>query len=195
MQATGSEHQAVLDFWFGAPGTSEYGTQRKAWFVKNADFDHQIRGRFLGLHVRAHAGELAHWEDQPDSLLALIIVLDQFSRNLFRQRAQAFASDARALACARLMVARGWDMRLLPVQRGFVYLPYEHAEDLAVQDEAVRLFERVLEDPLLAELPVWARKHHDVIRRFGRFPHRNQILGRPSTEEELAFLRQPGSRF
>ena len=189
------EWQEVLDFWFGAPGSAEFGTQRDLWFVKKDAFDAQIHQRFLSLHARAHAGDLVHWQEEPGSLLALIVVLDQFSRNLFRGQAASFAGDAQALACARLMVARGWDLRLSPVQRVFVYLPYEHCENLPTQEEALGLFERILEDPQLAGQLDWARKHHEVIRRFGRFPHRNQILGRVSTPEEVAFLAQPGSRF
>jgi len=189
------EWHDVLDFWFGVPGTPEYGTQRDIWFVKKDATDAQIRERFLGLHARAHAGDLVHWQDEPGSLLALIVVLDQFSRNLFRGQATSFASDAQALAGARLMVARGWDLQLPTVQRAFVYLPYEHCENLPTQEEALRLFERVLDDPQGAGLLDWARKHHEVIRRFGRFPHRNQILVRVSTPEEIAFLAQPGSRF
>jgi uncharacterized protein (DUF924 family) len=189
------DYRQVLDFWFGAPGTETYGRQRKEWFVKDEAFDARIRERFLGLHGRAHAGELKAWEADPDGLLALILVLDQFSRNMFRDTPRSFASDAAALACARKMVERGWDMDLAPVQRSFVYLPYEHTENLVTQDEALRLFKRVLEDSALADLPEWARKHREVIRRFGRFPHRNAILGRESTPEEEEFLRQPGSRF
>jgi uncharacterized protein (DUF924 family) len=189
------DYRQVLDFWFGAPGTEIHGRQRQEWFVKDEAFDAQIRERFLGLHGRAQAGELKAWEADPDGLLALIVVLDQFSRNMFRGTPRSFASDAAALACARKMVERGWDMDLAPVQRSFVYLPYEHTENLVTQDEALRLFKRVLEDPSLAELPEWARKHREVIRRFGRFPHRNAILGRESTPEEEEFLRQPGSRF
>jgi len=189
------DYREVLDFWFGAPGSEDHGRQRKEWFVKDAAFDAQIRERFAALHGRAHAGELKHWDASPEGLLALIVVLDQFSRNMYRDTPQSFASDAQALAAARKMVERGWDMDLPPVLRSFVYLPYEHSENLVTQDEALRLFQRVLEDPALADLPEWARKHREVVRRFGRFPHRNAILGRESTPEEEEFLREPGSRF
>lgn len=191
-----SDSQAVLDFWFGAPGTPAHGTQRKEWFVKDAAFDAQIRERFLALHARADAGGLAAWEGAPESLLALIIVFDQFPRNMFRDTPRAFASDARALAAARRMVERGWDTRLPALQRGFVYLPFEHCEDLAAQEEALRLFGKLAaEEPASAESLEWARKHHEVVQRFGRFPHRNAILGRASTPQEEEFLREPGSRF
>jgi len=187
--------RAVLDFWFGVPGSAQYGRPRAEWFVKKPAFDAEIRARFLDLHGRADAGALAHWADHAHGLLALIVLLDQFPRNMFRGQPGAFASDTAALTNARLMVARGWDLQLPPVMRGFVYLPYEHSESLAAQEEALRLFERVLEDPALADWPAWARKHHEVIRRFGRFPHRNQVLGRASTPDEIEFLRQPGARF
>jgi uncharacterized protein (DUF924 family) len=185
----------VLEFWFGPRGSADYGQARKEWFVKDPAFDEQIRARFGALHARAQAGELKSWEDDPDGLLALTVLFDQFSRNMYRDTPRAFASDAQALACARKMVERGWDMDLPPVVRAFVYLPYEHSEHLVNQDEGLRLFQRVLDDPAQAETVEWARKHREVIRRFGRFPHRNAILGRESTPEEEAFLREPGSRF
>lgn len=190
-----ADDQRVLDFWFGTPGARGYGAERKEWFVKKPAFDAQIRARFQALHARAHAGACAAWRDNPSSLLALIIVLDQFSRNMYRDTPAAFASDPAALAAARLMIANGWDARLMPAARHFVYLPFEHSEDLAAQEESMRLFAAAAVDPDKDEGVDWARKHHDIIRRFGRFPHRNAILGRPSTPEELAFLKQPGSRF
>lgn len=195
MNGAAGQWQEVLDFWFGAPGTAGYGQPRKAWFVKKPAFDAQVRDLFLGLHAAGHAGELAQWQESAHSLLALIILLDQFPRNMFRDRPESFASDPQALAAARLMVARGWDAQLPPVMRGFVYLPYEHAEDAAVQAESLRLFGALPAGEERDELLQWARKHHEVIGRFGRFPHRNRILGRISTPEEAAFLKQPGSRF
>ena len=128
-------------------------------------------------------------------LIALLIVLDQFPRNMFRGTPRAFAADARALALARDAVGRGFDEVLLPVQRWFVYLPFEHAEDLAMQRESLRLFERLATDAAGAGTLTYAMRHYAVIERFGRFPHRNAILGRASTPEELAFLAQPGSSF
>jgi uncharacterized protein (DUF924 family) len=187
--------EEVLDFWFGAPGAPEHGAPRKEWFAKHPEFDALVRERFLGLHARAVAGELDDWQAEPRSLLALIIVLDQFSRNLYRGQAQAYAADAAALFYARRMVERGWDADLAPVMRSFVYMPFEHSENLAVQKASLKLFEQVLEDPRLADLPGWAKKHYDVICRFGRFPHRNEMLGRESTAEELRFLQQHGSNF
>ncbi len=187
--------QEVLDFWFGAPGSPERGKPRAVWFKKTDAFDQEVRARFLAVHELAVDGKLEAWQETPHALLALIIVCDQFPRNMFRNDARAFATDARALAAAQLMVERGWDMRIAPIERQFVYLPFEHAEDLAMQRRSLELFERVTEDPALADLPAWARKHFDVIARFGRFPHRNAILGRVSTPAELEFLRLPGSSF
>ena len=192
---TRQEAREVLDFWFGAATSGAYGTARKEWFRKDAAFDALIADRFAALHARLERGESTGWDDAPDALLARIVVLDQLSRNMFRDTPRAYASDAIALACARLMVERGWDMDVLPVQRMFVYLPYEHSEQLADQDLCVELMQRVAVDPALADMPQWAEKHRVVVARFGRFPHRNAILGRSSTPEEIEFLRQPGSSF
>jgi uncharacterized protein (DUF924 family) len=188
--------QVVLDFWFGASDAPEYGATRKEWFVKDREFDAQVRERFFEHHKRALAGELDDWQGTPEGLLALIVTLDQFPRNMFRNQAEAFASDALALHYARRMVERGWDEELLPVMRSFVYLPFEHGESLALQKASVALFERlVLADPKLDDMLAYARRHFDVITRFGRFPHRNQALGRDSSADEIAFLSKPGSSF
>jgi len=181
----------VLDFWFGAPGSVEYGKSHEAWFKKSDAFDAQIRERFLPGYEEAASGRLAHWRDSPLTLLALIIVLDQFPRNMFRESPRAFATDAMALDAARRMTALGWDVRLNAVQRQFVYLPFEHAENLDAQRTSLQLFGTLDNDGLLE----WARKHYVIIERFGRFPHRNAVLGRASTPEETEFLLQPGSRF
>jgi uncharacterized protein (DUF924 family) len=172
--------QDVLDFWFGA--------DRKAWFEKNPAFDAEIRSRFLPLYERAAAGALQAWREDPTSCLALVILLDQFPRNMFRGSARAFAADALAREAARTIVERGWDKSLSPDERTFVYLPFEHSEALEDQELAMRLFEG---NPNFE----WARKHWEIIRRFGRFPHRNAALGRESTPEEIAFLKEPGSNF
>jgi uncharacterized protein (DUF924 family) len=189
------EAAAVLAFWFGEPGSPEHGKSRAAWFAKDAAFDAQIRQRFLALHASAALGERDRWRGSPDTLLALVIVLDQFSRNLHRDDARAFSQDAAALAAAQEMIARGWDRGLLPVERQFVYLPFEHAEDLALQDRAIELFTALEAFPETSGLTQWAEKHRVIIRRFGRFPHRNAALGRASTPEEVAFLKEPGSGF
>ncbi len=188
--------EAVLDFWFGAPTSAEFGHARKAWFAKDDAFDQTIRERFGALIEQALRGELEAWADDARSALAQILLLDQFTRNAFRGTARAFAGDARALAAASRMVGARQDEALPPFMRAFVYLPFEHAEGLAMQDEAVRLFKRLVaggDDP--QKLLDYAQRHRAMIERFGRFPHRNEILGRHSTAEEIAYLKQPGSGF
>ena len=188
--------QQVLDFWFGASDTPEHGRSRDVWFRKDAAFDRQIAGRFGGLIEAALAGDLAHWRRDASSALAQIVVLDQFTRNVFRDQPRAFSGDARALAAARAMLAAGQHAALSPVERAFVYMPFEHAEDLAAQDESLRLFAELASvAPELESMLDYARRHHAVIARFGRFPHRNALLGRASSAAELAFLQEPGSRF
>jgi uncharacterized protein (DUF924 family) len=186
----------VMDFWFGRHGDRARDTPRRQWFEKSDAFDAMINDRFGTLIPRAIAGELQAWSADPEGAVAQILVLDQFTRNVFRGRAQAFAGDARALAAAREMVNAGTDRSLPGVQRQFVYLPFEHAEDLAAQDEGLRLFTELERDaPIVGEVSLWARRHRDIIVRFGRFPHRNAALGRTSTPEEIEFLKQPGSSF
>jgi uncharacterized protein (DUF924 family) len=192
MVATWSE---VLEFWFGPPDAPGYGEPRDAWFVKSAEFDAEVRDRFVGAWVAAAQHQLDDWLEARDSALAMIIVLDQFPRNMFRASAKAFVADRQAQAVAERVVARGWDRELKPAQRWFVYLPFEHAESLAMQERSVALFETLRDHPGSASAIDYAHRHHDVIRRFGRFPHRNAILGRDSTPAELEFLKQPGSSF
>jgi uncharacterized protein (DUF924 family) len=172
--------QDILDFWFGQ--------DRKTWFEKRSEFDDEIRSRFLALYEAAAAGGLAAWRNAPRSCLALVILLDQFPRNMFRGTARAFAADPLALEAARAMLERGWDRALTADERTFAYLPFEHSEALQDQDLSLQLFEG---NPNFE----WARKHWEIIRRFGRFPHRNAALGRASTPEEIAFLATPGSGF
>ncbi len=185
----------ALAFWFGEPAERALGRPREAWFRKDDGFDAAIRVRFGALVDEARAGGLAGWESDDDGALALLVVCDQFPRNLFRGEARAFALDAGALALAKRVVAEGRDARLRPVERAFVYLPFEHSESLEDQREAVRLFGALRGDPDAGGYHEWAVKHLEVIERFGRFPHRNEALGRTSTAQELAFLAQPGSRF
>jgi uncharacterized protein (DUF924 family) len=181
----------VLDFWFAGSNTA-----RAEWFKKDAGFDALIAARFGTLVEQALAGGLAAWVQQPNDALAQVIVLDQFTRNMFRDTPRAFAGDVLALAAARAMVARGDDLALPPLRRLFVYLPFEHAEDRAMQHESLRLFAALTAaDAALADFEDYARRHADVVERFGRFPHRNAVLGRQSGAEEVQFLQQPGSRF
>jgi uncharacterized protein (DUF924 family) len=195
-EGANGEARAVLDFWFGAPASAEYGSARKAWFSKDDGFDGAIRARFGTLIERALRGELEPWAAAPETALAQILLLDQFTRNAYRGTARSFAGDARALAAASRMVGARQDEALPAFMRGFVYMPFEHAEGLAMQDESVRLFKRLCdESPGQSSMLDYAHRHRAVIERFGRFPHRNEILGRRSTAEEIAFLAQPGSGF
>lgn len=176
----------VLGFWFGEG--DERGRAHKRWFEKNAAFDAEVRRRFLPLYETLSRN--GDWLSQAEECLARIVVLDQFPRNMFRGSPRAFAADPLALAAAKHAVAQGYDRDLLPVEKQFVYLPFEHSESLADQEHACELMR-----PLGDELYGWAVKHKVIIERFGRFPHRNQILGRKSTPEEIEFLKQPGSGF
>lgn len=184
--------QSVLDFWFGSPA----GAYRKQWFRKDPNFDAQIKTQFLDLYWAMVASPLEPWLQTARASLARIIVLDQFARNMFRDTPQSFAADPEALVTATSAIGQGYDAQMLPVERFFLYLPFEHSENLTHQNLAVEYFEALTSDaPDLAHGLDYARRHRDVIAQFGRFPHRNEILGRQSTEAELAFLKQPGSRF
>lgn len=186
----------VLDFWFGAPGSPQRGQWRAEWFRKDPAFDATIAAQFGATVEAALAGGLREWLAQPVTALARIVLLDQFARNIYRDTARAFAGDADALQAARALVDAGSDRSFEPLQRSFIYLPFEHAEELAMQDESVRLYtELAAAAPGLGESLDYARRHREVIRRFRRFPHRNAALGRVSTPAEIAFLREPGSRF
>ncbi len=191
-----AQAQEVLDFWFGADGDAAQGTARQEWFTQDDAFDRRIADRFGATIERALRGELDVWDEAPRPVLARIVVLDQFTRNAFRGTPRAFAGDARALAAASCLVAAGGDEALPAVMRAFAYLPFEHAETLPMQDESVRLFTRLaVADAQWASMLEFAHRHRALIARFGRFPHRNAILGRRSTTEEIAFLDEPGSRF
>ncbi len=189
----------VLDFWFLPTDDPAHGQPRQVWFRKDEAFDTEIRDRFGPLIERALVGDIDDWLTRPVEplpALARILVLDQFTRNSFRDTARAFAGDAMALQTARALVASGADRALGGVQRQFAYLPFEHAEDLSHQRTAVQLFQQLaIDEPACAELVTWAQRHLDVVARFGRFPHRNAALGRASTDEEQAFLQRPDSGF
>jgi len=179
----------VLDFWFAGDPT----VWRPFWFTKDTGLDAACAA-FLATRQAALDGALDFWAETPRGALALLILLDQMSRNLFRDSAQAFAADPQAHAIASAALARGFDAALTPVERVFVYLPFEHTETLADQNLSVRLFEALA--PIEgAEVALYAHRHRDVIRRYGRFPHRNAALGRVSTPEELDYLAQPGAGF
>jgi uncharacterized protein (DUF924 family) len=185
----------VVHFWFGAPGSAEHGRARPVWFRKDPEFDAVIRQRFGEAVNIAIAGGFGDWCTTARGALARILLLDQFTRNIFRDTARAFAGDARALATADDALRRGFDHGLSPHERWFMYMPFEHAEDAQAQQRSLELFAALAADMNDDEPLVWARKHADIVFRFGRYPHRNAILGRASTLEEEAFLREPGSAF
>jgi uncharacterized protein (DUF924 family) len=181
----------ILAFWFGPPPSQA----RDVWFRKDEGFDREIRDRFGDALAAGLAGAFGEWCVEPLGSLARVILLDQFTRNAFRDTPDAFAGDGRALATTLHALDRGFDAALDPCERWFLYMPLEHAEDLALQERGVELFTALARDTGVDSPLPWAKRHCDVIRRFGRFPHRNEILGRTSTPEELAFLQEPGSRF
>jgi uncharacterized protein (DUF924 family) len=170
----------VLAFWRAA------GQQK--WFTKDERFDAEVRARFLSTYEAAAAGRLKAWEQTAEGALALVIVLDQFPRNMFRGSARTYAADPLARAVANRALARGYDREVDPTLRSFFYLPFMHAENLADQERCVALFRASGDRDGLK----WAEHHADIIRRFGRFPHRNALLGRASTPEEEAFLKAGG---
>lgn len=174
----------ILAFWFAEAGS-------ESWFDTAPEFDALIRLRFGATSEAALTGDLDHWAATPDGALALCLVLDQFPRNIWRGTPRAFAADPKACAVAAAAIAAGHDRAVPPERRPFFYLPFEHSEDLADQERCMALM-ATLADP---ELQDYARRHRDIVARFGRFPHRNGILGRASTAEELAFLSEPGSSF
>ena len=174
----------VLDFWFN-PET------QPLWFAKSDDFDALIKQNFYDIHQKAAQAELWSWRKTVEGRLAVIIVLDQFSRNLFRDQAQSFAQDPLALALAQEAISLDLDKQLSPEQRTFLYMPFMHSESKLIHEFALKLFQR-LNNPLNLD---YEKQHKAIIDRFGRYPHRNAILARSSTAEELEFLTQPNSRF
>ena len=195
--------ESVLAFWFGAPGSAAEiaGRQGKLWFGKSPANDQTVIDRFAATLAAATAGQLDHWTDTPRGRLALVIVLDQFPHHIYRDRPQAFATDPQSLALSLAALESGEDRQLAPIERVFLYLPLEHAESLEMQERSVSLYERLSREASASERALfdnfldYARKHRDVVARFGRFPHRNAILGRASSPDEVEFLKQPGSRF
>lgn len=189
--------QEVLDFWFLPPSHPDYGQQRAEWYRKDPAFDAVIRERFGATIAHAITGGLREWDEQgPRGVLARILVLDQFTRNVYRGQPDSFAGDLLGLAAARELVDSEAHLGLTPIERQFVYMPFEHAEDAAMQQRAIDLFTDLAADNAgFDEALDYAHRHRGVIARFGRFPHRNPILGRASTPEELDYLAQPGSGF
>jgi len=179
-----SKYEQVLSFWFQE-------IEPEQWWKKDEHFDQIIKERFGELHAQAVKGELFSWRRHIRGRLAEIIILDQFSRNIFRDKPESFAFDGMALVLAQEAVATGKCNELTPVERSFLYMPYMHSESLVIHENAVKLFaDNGIESNYQFEL-----QHKVIIERFGRYPHRNAILGRESTEEELTFLQQPNSSF
>ncbi len=193
----------LLHFWFGQiPASGKVDPQRlKLWFGGDSSTDREIKEKFEHLLIPALAGDLDDWSDSPHGTLALIVLLDQFPRNIFRKTAEAFACDERALELALAGIDSGQDRALSITERAFFYMPLEHSESLEMQKLSVEKFEYLLEEApeplkkMCASFLDYAVRHKEIIERFGRYPHRNQALGRESTGEEVEFLKQPGSSF
>ena len=195
--------EAILDFWFGSnPDDGVVAKEKSAlWWSKSPEIDGEIRQRFESSVIRAAAGELSDWQWTAEGRLALILLMDQFPRNLYRDSPGAFAHDSKALAWSLEGIGQGMDIKLRPIERVFFYLPLEHSEALEHQEQAVMHFRKLVDavgadrKDIFTEYLDFAVRHRDIIARFGRFPHRNKILGRESTAEESAFLAEPGSSF
>jgi uncharacterized protein (DUF924 family) len=184
--------QEVLDFWFGREGEPGYGEFREVWFRKDPEFDREVRDRFESVYEAAATGELDDWKEEARSCLALVILLDQFPRNMYRGDPKSYAADRKAQQTAEDAVDRAFDRELPPFQRMFLYMPLMHSEDLEHQRRSVELFRGLGGE---GDPSYYAVRHMEIIERFGRFPHRNEILGRRTTPEEAEFLTQPDSSF
>ncbi|MHA2937649.1 DUF924 family protein [Vibrio sp. RC27] len=178
------KYEDILSFWFEE-------TEPAKWWVKDEEFDNLIQHRFLDTYESACRGELFEWRKQAYGRLAEVIILDQFSRNMFRDTPRSFSSDPMALVLSQEAIAVNAHLELSPIERSFLYMPYMHSESLAIHNVAVKLFENN-GIPSNLEFEI---KHKEIIERFGRYPHRNEILGRISSEAEIAFLNEPGSSF
>jgi uncharacterized protein (DUF924 family) len=195
--------QEIHEFWFGNAASDPRRAEARAgfWFAASADTDAQVRDRFLPEVLAAVRGERAIWLESPRSALALVIALDQFPRNIWRGGARAFEQDAEALRLAQACLARGHLPELSPVEQGFLVMPFQHVESVELQRESVRLYRGIVAEapeawrPVVSSFLKFAQLHLELIDRFGRFPHRNAILGRPSTLEEAAYLASGGEDF
>lgn len=176
------DHQDILDFWFAE-------ATRKKWFNSTTEFDQQIREKYQALWQAARDGELVDWQDSAAGALALVILLDQFPLNMFRDKPESFSTEAMSREVAAQAIEAGLDQHMDDQQKAFLYLPFMHSEDLQDQNRSVALFEQA---GLMDNLK-WAKHHRDIVQRFGRFPHRNSILGRNSSQDELAYLNSENS--
>ena len=190
-----NEPAEVLDFWFGRKGEPGYGEFRSQWFQKDEAFDREVTDRFGGLYEEAAAGRLDGWRGEAEGCLALVIALDQFPRNMFRGDARTHATDGKALDSAKDAIEHALDRELPAYGRMFLYMPFMHAESVEAQRRSVELFEGLAAEPDGPDVGEYAVGHRDIVERFGRFPHRNALLGRETTSEEAEFLTQPGSSF
>jgi uncharacterized protein (DUF924 family) len=190
-----SRAEEVLDFWFGREGEPGYGEFREAWFRKDPEFDADVTERFADLYEEAAAGDLDGWREDARSSLALVIVLDQFPRNMFRGDGRTHAADAKALQTSKYAVEHALDRELPAFQRMFLYMPFMHSENINDQRRSVELFGRLANEPGAPDVTSYAVGHREIVERFGRFPHRNEILGRQTTPEEAEFLKTEGSSF
>ncbi len=188
---------ALLELWLGPEAERDAPTAeiQARWFAKDAAFDAELERKFGELHARASRGALDSWSATPRGRIALVILLDQLSRNLCRSSGRSFANDAKALALAKQGLALGVDRELAGSERYFLYMPFMHSEALDDQRRSVELFTALSREWKVVDARRWAVAHHDIVARFGRFPHRNALLGRDTTKEEEAFLAQPGSSF
>ena len=185
----------VLDFWFGREGDPEYGQFRDEWFRKDPAFDATVTARFSDFYSEAAAGNLDGWRDAAEGCLALVIVLDQFPRNMFRGDGRTHAADGKALEASKYSVEHALDRELPAFQRMFLYMPFMHSENVEDQRRSVELFERLAGEEGAPDVVSYAVAHRDIVERFGRFPHRNEILGRETTPEEAVFLTKEGTSF
>jgi uncharacterized protein (DUF924 family) len=190
-----SRSDEVLDFWFGSEGEPGYGEFRAEWFRKDPAFDAEVTERFASLYEEAAAGDLDGWRDDARSCLALVILLDQFPRNMFRGDGRTHATDGKALETSKYSVEHALDRELPAFQRMFLYMPYMHSENAEDQRRSVGMFGRLAEEPGAPDVTSYAVGHKEIVERFGRFPHRNAILGRRTTPEEAEFLKTEGSSF
>ena len=184
----------LLDFWFGPEGDPDRECHREIWFKSTPEHDETLGRLFLADYERAAGGALAAWEAQAEAALALVLLLDQIPRNIFRGTPRAYAADPQARSVADRAIARGFDLALASAWRKFFYMPLHHSESVEDQRRSLDLLQSVPNDPARADNTRYARRYLDIIERFGRFPHRNVCLGRVSTSEELAFLEEPESR-
>jgi uncharacterized protein (DUF924 family) len=195
--------EEVLSFWFGdsLDSLDAIAARKVLWFVQSDAFDQSIETRFGSLPDRALRGEFDGWSREPCPALALVLVLDQFPRNLYRGNPRSFEFDSKACEIALLAIEADFDQKLHPLEASFLYLPLEHAEDLLLQDRSVELFVKLVSRapvdlrPMFDQFSAYAIRHREVIRQFGRFPHRNAVLRRRSTREELAYLESGGETF